>query len=208
MENQMMVAASGGIGRAEAYARELARILAESDWGPVEALTELLADAWVHGRQIFLCGNGGSAANAVHLANDFVYPVAKTGRGLRITSLVANPAIVTCLANDISYDSIFARQLEVFAHPGDLLIVLSGSGNSPNVVQALTTARELGLRTAAILGLSGGACLELAELPIHFRVQDMQMAEDLQLVVGHVMMQSLSSRFPSGPIAAQALANG
>jgi D-sedoheptulose 7-phosphate isomerase len=115
----------------------------------------------------------------------------KSGVGLRVRSLVSNPAVLTCLANDVGYEQVFSSQLKVFAEPGDLLIVLSGSGNSPNVLEALKTARELGMRSFAVVGFTGGKCLELADVPIHFQVKDMQLAEDFQVVLGHLLMRSL-----------------
>ena len=128
----------------------------------------------------------------MHLANDFLYGVSKThGPGLRVNALSSNPAVITCLANDEGYDAIFALQLAVQARKNDVLIVLSGSGNSPNIVKALEQARRMGLRSYAILGYQGGKAKALADVPIHFEVEDMQLAEDLQLVVGHMLMQWL-----------------
>ena len=109
-------------------------------------------------------------------------------------ALSANSAVLTCLANDIDYSEIFSEQLRVKADAEDLLIVLSGSGNSRNVVQALETGNTIGMKTFAILGFSGGECLNLAKVPIHFMVNDMQIAEDLQLIVGHMCMQWLSEK--------------
>jgi D-sedoheptulose 7-phosphate isomerase len=164
------------------------------DWSDVADLADALRRCWQDRRQVFLCGNGGSAANAIHLANDFLYGVAKAdGRGLRVTALTANSAVMTCLGNDIGYSDIFSQQLAVLAEPGDLLLAFSGSGNSPNIVKALERARELNMTSYAILGYSGGKCLALADHPIHFPVNDMQVAEDLQVIIGHMLMQELSA---------------
>jgi len=158
----------------------------------VEELGLALLDAWVNGHSTFICGNGGSAGNAIHLANDFIYGVGvNNGGGMRVEALSANPAVITCLANDIGYDSIYSKQLQVKAIPGDVLIVLSGSGNSKNIIKALETGNVIGMKTFAILGFSGGRCKELAGYPIHFEIDDMQIAEDLQLIVGHICMQWL-----------------
>lgn len=154
-----------------------------------------MKDAWKNGNSIYFCGNGGSAGNAIHLANDFIYGAGKkNGRGIRVEALSANPAVLTCLANDVGYEAIYSEQLKVKANPGDVLVVLSGSGNSPNVVQAIRTGNALGMKTCAILGFSGGKCKELAQLPIHFAIDDMQIAEDLQLSVGHICMQWLADQ--------------
>lgn len=172
------------------YASRLQAVLGKSDWSGVAQLAEDLHACWLAKRQVFICGNGGSAGNAIHLANDFIYGVAKSaGGGLRIHALSANPAVLTCLANDVGYDRIYSEQLAVLAEPEDLLIVLSGSGNSPNILAALQQAKVMHVKSYAILGYSGGRSKDLADVAIHFPVDDMQIAEDLQLVVGHMLMQ-------------------
>lgn len=196
MKNTKKLPAQQAIRPAE-YAALLAELLVEQDWKPVEVLTGLMREALHSGSAVFVCGNGGSAANAIHWANDFVYPVAKHhSRGLRITALTANSAVLTCLANDIGYENVFAYQLRVGAASGDLLVVLSGSGNSPNVLKAVRTARDLGMKTAAVLGFDGGVCLGIVDVAVHFRIEDMQIAEDAQLIVNHMVMRALSAEDP------------
>lgn len=176
------------------YARRLASVLSGQDWTNVGRLSEELRACKESGRQVFICGNGGSAGNAIHMANDFLYGISKTlGEGLRVTALPANSAVITCLANDVGYDSIFSAQLAVLANKGDVLIALSGSGNSPNILKALDQAKSMGVRSYAILGYSGGKAKMAADVPIHFAADDMQLSEDLQLVVGHMIMQYLYS---------------
>lgn len=163
----------------------------------VEMLANALLDAWKYKRQVFIFGNGGSAGNATHLANDFVYGISKKlGSGLRIHALPANTSVITCLANDIGYDSIFDYQLALMANPGDVVIALSGSGNSPNIVKALEYAKKSQLQSFAILGYSGGKSLNLAQAPIHIPINDMQIAEDLQIIIGHILMQYLYATTP------------
>ena len=175
------------------YWRTLEQVWREHDWCEFAVLLETLRLCWRENRQVFLCGNGGSAANAIHLANDLLYGVdPDSGRGLRVNALPANAAVLTCLANDIAYEDIFAQQLTVLANPGDVLIVFSGSGNSPNIVRALIRARQLGLTSFAILGFTGGRALELTDHPVYFPVHDMQVAEDLQMMVGHMVMKHLA----------------
>ncbi|MEN9633869.1 MAG: hypothetical protein RL077_2273 [Verrucomicrobiota bacterium] len=181
-----------------AYQATLNAAMSAHDWSDVDHLAAALEACWRDDRQLFLCGNGGSAANAAHLANDFLYGIDKpAGRGLRVTALTANSAVLTCLANDVAYAEVFSQQLSALARRGDVLLALSGSGNSPNIVRALEQGRELGLTTFAILGYSGGRALKLAEHPIHFAVDDMQVAEDLQMIVGHMVMQRLCGRRPA-----------
>lgn len=180
-----------------AYADRLRGVLAVADWSGVEQLAQDMRECWQTGRQVFLCGNGGSAGNATHLANDLLYGIAKhTGGGMKAIALSANSAIITCLANDLGYEHIYSEQLAVQAQAGDLLIALSGSGNSPNIVGVIKQAKHMGVKSYAILGYSGGKCKELADVPLHFPVDDMQIAEDLQLIVGHMLMQWLFSNRP------------
>ena len=114
-------------------------------------------------QQVFLCGNGGSAANALHIANDLHYGIGACGPapiipGLRVEALPANTGIITCLANDTGYENIYANQLIVKANQNDLLIALSGSGNSNNIVHAIKAAKGLRMKTVAILAFNGGQC--------------------------------------------------
>jgi len=179
------------------YADKLSGVLASSDWSSVGQLGKDMHECWLAGRQVFFCGNGGSAGNAIHLANDFLYGIAKrTGGGLKVQALSANPAVMTCLANDVGYDYIYSEQLAVLAASGDLLVVLSGSGNSPNILRVLEQAKTMGVKSCAILGYSGGECKSLADLSIHFPIDDMQVAEDMQLVVGHMLMKWLYQNRP------------
>ena len=158
----------------------------------IEILGQSLLEAWREGRAIYICGNGGSAGNAMHLANDFLYGIGvNNDGGLRAEALSANTAVITCLANDIGYDHIFEEQLKVKALPNDILIALSGSGNSINVVKAIEFGNTKGMKTFAILGYTGGRCKEVVQFPIHFDVDDMQIAEDLQLITGHICAQWL-----------------
>ena len=161
-------------------------------------MSDCLWDALQSKRQVFLCGNGGSAANAMHIANDFLYGIGKSSHAaIRVQALTANQSILTCLANDISYDEIFSYQLESLAQKDDILIALSGSGNSLNIVKAIQTAKIIGMKAFAILGYDGGRCLEIADNSIHIPINDMQISEDMQLVVGHMIMQWLSQRMLS-----------
>ena len=176
----------------KAYTQRLNEAFANLDWAPVEQLAKELHTAWTSGAQVFLCGNGGSAGNANHIANDFLYPVSKTkGSGLRIHSLSSNPAVITCLANDEGYENIYAHQLSVMARKGDVLLAFSGSGNSPNILKTLEEAKRIGVTSYAILGFTGGKAKQLADVPIHFECDDMQVCEDTQTIVSHMIVQWL-----------------
>lgn len=130
-------------------------------------------------KRVYLCGNGGSAANAIHIANDL------TSVGVKAHALTADVATLTRIANDVSYGAVFSAQLKVFAEPGDLLIALSGSGTSPNIVQALEEARRLRMRTYTVFGDFGAPEADCNE------GKDMQSAERFQITLGHRVMKWL-----------------
>jgi D-sedoheptulose 7-phosphate isomerase len=170
------------------YQYRLNNCMQSYDWSTVAQLAQKIIAVQQEGKHIFLCGNGGSAANAMHIANDFLCLRSK-GKGAKVIALPANQAILTCLANDIGYENIFSAQIEQLGGKGDILIALSGSGNSLNILNAINVAKKMGILTCAILGFDGGKCLKLVDIPIHFKISDMQIAEDLQLIVGHMLMQ-------------------
>jgi len=120
----------------------------------------------------------------------------KIGKGLNAVSLTANPAVLTCIANDESYEKTFSTQLKAQAQPYDVLIALSGSGNSLNILAAIKQAKEMLVKTHAILGFDGGKAKGMVDNPIHVAVDDMQIAEDMQLVVGHIVTQWLALNNP------------
>ena len=158
----------------------------------VQRLTAALFGVWRSNNKLLICGNGGSAGNAIHLANDFIYGVGGGEiPGLDVEALTSNASVLTCLGNDVGYDRIFSEQIKAKGRRGDVLLALSGSGNSPNIVKALETGNHCGLETHAILGFSGGHCINIAGNAIHIPIEDMQIAEDLQIVIGHICMKWL-----------------
>ena len=180
------------------YSNDLQQLLQNTNWDTVENLARTVQNCWNSDNQLFLCGNGGSAGNAIHLANDFVYGCGAgiASKGMRVQALSANPATITCIANDVSYASIYSIQLEAFAQTDDVLIVFSGSGNSDNIIEALSSAKRMGLKTAAVLGYDGGKAKNIADIVVHFPIPHMQIAEDMQLVVGHMIMRWLRKNPP------------
>ena len=179
----------------ENYTQRLQSVLQDKDWSVVEQLAIEMQNVWKNNKTIYICGNGGSAANALHIANDMVYGAAgEEEAGINIQALSANQSVITCLANDIGYDNIYSYQLKAMGQEGDLLIVLSGSGNSENIINVLNVAVEKKIKSCAILGYSGGKALSLADIVIHFNIDDMQIAEDCQLIVGHMLMRWLMEK--------------
>ena len=174
------------------YVDKLSQVLKEIHWDSIESLYNDIHKAWMNNNTVFFCGNGGSAGNANHIANDFLYGIAKKhGEGLSAVSLSSNSSILTCLANDIGYDKIYSEQLSVYAKKNDILVVLSGSGNSANINSVLDEAKEMNVKSHAILGFDGGKALKKADNSIHLSINDMQIAEDSQLIIAHIIMQKL-----------------
>lgn len=175
------------------YQKRLQEGLRSIDHYQVDALLSALLNCWNNHKHVFICGNGGSAANAQHLANDLIYGIAaKSSRsGMRVTALPSNGAIMSCLANDTGYENTFSNQLKALASPGDLLITFSGSGNSPNILNALEFAKSHGMQSVAVLGFSGGKAKTMADIVIHSEIDDMQVSEDIQMIVGHMLCQNL-----------------
>ncbi|GHF80433.1 SIS domain-containing protein [Thalassotalea marina] len=176
------------------YSDQLYQQLQRIDEQKVDAIVALLVGVWREHKRLFICGNGGSAGNAQHLANDFSYGINPKGRAIDVEALPANSSVITCLANDTGYDNIFAYQLLTKARAGDVLLVLSGSGNSRNIINALEQAKELGVISIALVGYNGGKAKELADIVIHNDINDMQIAEDIQVIIGHWLMRQLNEQ--------------
>ncbi|MDY0165862.1 MAG: SIS domain-containing protein [Thermoguttaceae bacterium] len=168
------------------YLAELKRVLDLTDRGEMVRMADLLFEAYERGGQVFVCGNGGSAALASHIAED-------VGKGtlreadlrdedrprFRILSLTDNAPWITALANDVGYDQVFVQQLMHYGRPGDLLVAISGSGNSPNVIAAVEWANRHGLTTFGMTGFDGGKLRRLQTAGVHVPIDDMGMTESV-----------------------------
>ena len=160
----------------------------------IEQAINLIKTTSEAGKKIITCGNGGSAYTASHYITDWNKMVnLYTGKQFRGFSLADNIGILTAFGNDLSYDDIFSGQLKAILDKGDLLIGISGSGNSPNVIKAVEYANETGAITLAIVGYDGGKLLPLAKHGVHIPSFDMQLCEDYHLIFGHLVMKSLCS---------------
>jgi len=148
-----------------------------------------------HGH-VFFIGNGGSAATATHYVNDLVMAYARTNRVVRTSSLTDNPALVTGIANDYSFEEIFEYQIRVLGQPGDLVVAISASGNSPNLVRVIEHANSVGIGTAAVLGFDGGKLKEMVDVVVHVTTQlgDYGPAEDAHLVINHAVAALLRAK--------------
>jgi D-sedoheptulose 7-phosphate isomerase len=159
------------------------------------AMGEMLFRAYRNEKQVFTVGNGGSASTASHMAADLgKNTIGPNMRRFRILSLNDNAAIVTALANDIGYEHIFSEQLVNLIQPGDLLVAISGSGNSPNVVRAMTYAREQCAEVVAVLGFDGGRAAALADLAVIVPSDHYGIVEDVHLIINHILVDYFKVR--------------
>ncbi len=187
------------ISNAEGYFTELAAVLRHLPFQIIDQITAALAHAYEENRTVFLFGNGGSAALASHSACDLGKGTVVNGRRrFRVLSLTDNIPMLTAWANDASYEDIFAEQLHNFVQRNDLVLAISGSGNSPNILKGLRVAREAGAYTIGLTGYQGGKMKELCNLCLIVPSDNMQFIEDLHTCVTHSIFTSLRSKLRSG----------
>ena len=170
------------------YIKSLTETLDLLDLSQVEQVIRLLAETREAGNQIFLCGNGGSASTASHMAND-LGKGASVGskKRFKAISLTDNVPWMTALSNDISYESVFAEQLKNFGQLGDLLIAISGSGNSQNVTDAVQAAQERHIKTIGFTGFGGGKLASIVDVPIVVESNHMGRVEDTHVILMHLI---------------------
>ena len=188
---------------AKDYLDRVCREIQRLDLEQIETLSGLIEDAYHAGRFVFICGNGGSGANASHLCEDLAKCTLRDfekQKRLKVLSLTDNTAGIMAWANDEGYDRIFVEQLKNLASPGDLLLAISGSGNSPNILKAVDWANAHGMTTVGITGFQGGKLKTLAHHNLHADVDDMGMAETLHVVVFHWIIDDIYRRI-SGPVS-------
>jgi len=146
-----------------------------------------IAQSLEHDGTLFWCGNGGSAADSQHLAAELVGRFKKDRKALRSIALTTDTSVLTCVANDYSYEDIFSRQLEALAREGDVLMAISTSGNSENVLRALRVAEELGVKTIALLGKDGGQAKAIADLAIVIPSDSTARIQEAHILIGHIL---------------------
>ena len=156
---------------------------------PVADAVGIVIEAYRSGRGVFLFGNGGSAADAQHIAGELVGRFLVDRRPLKAVALTTDSSVLTCLANDFSFEEIFARQIEANATAGDVAIGLSTSGNSRNVVAGLAKAREMGLKTIAFTGRDGGKCAKFVDVLLDVPHADTPRVQEATVVVYHVLCE-------------------
>ena len=180
------------------YLERVCQVIRDLDPAQVETLSDLIERQYRSGRFVFIAGNGGSGANASHLCEDLAKCTLRdfeTQRRLKVLSLTDNLPWVTAIANDLSYREVFLEQLKNLSSSGDLLIAISGSGNSPNILSAVEWANAHGLTTLGLTGFGGGALKTLAHHNLHVAIDDMGIAESVHLTVFHWVIDDLYRRF-------------
>jgi D-sedoheptulose 7-phosphate isomerase len=155
----------------------------------VQSIGQLLAQSISSGSTLFWCGNGGSAADSQHLAAELVGRFKKDRRALRSVALTTDTSVLTCVANDYSFDDVFARQIEALGRPSDVLVAISTSGNSENVLRALKVAKEMGLTTIAFLGKDGGTAKGLADHVLVIPSDSTARIQEAHILIGHILCE-------------------
>ena len=205
-----MQTAPAGLGP---YLDDFSALLKKVDPKEVETLVDLIAEAYAKDQFVFIIGNGGSGANASHLCEDLGKGTLhnfENQKRLKVMSLTDNTPYILAYGNDLGYDRIFVEQLKNFAQPGAVLLSISGSGNSANVLKAVEWANANGLKTVGITGYDGGKLRKMCRYNVHVPSHNMGAVESVHLVLFHYLLDSLYERFkpaPAKPAAAQRVAD-
>lgn len=155
----------------------------------VAQAAQMMTECLQHGGQIFFCGNGGSAADSQHLAAELVGRFLKERRALPAQALSVNTSVLTAIGNDYSYDKVFARQVEAMGKPGDVLVGITTSGNSPNILAAALAARAAGLKVIGMTGAGGGKLAALCDLLLAVPSKSTPRIQEMHILVGHSFCQ-------------------
>lgn len=187
------------MGFVNSYINGVINLLSRTPEGPIQQLADLVLDAYQNDRSVYIMGNGGSAATASHLACDLQKGIKLLGdKSFRVMALTDNMPLLTAWANDFSYADVFAQPLHTWVQPKDLVIVISGSGNSTNVIKAVEVAQYKGAVTAALVGFDGGELGKLAMYRVIIPSEDMQQIEDAHMVVAHLIMRYIAFHLENG----------
>ena len=186
----------GAEGFARHYLEYLGEVIAGIDTAAIAQFVDALLEARERGARIFFIGNGGSAATASHFANDIAVGTRTPAKPFRALSLTDNVAVITAIANDDGYDNVFVQQLETLMQPGDVVVAISASGNSANVVKAIEYANANGAHSIALTGFDGGRLSVLAGLSVHIPTQagEYGPAEDGHMIIDHLIGSYLIRR--------------
>ena len=177
------------------YLTQEAQIILELNVEEIDQAINKLIMAEQNHKHIYCFGNGGSASTASHFANDFTKGIPT--KNFQVTCLSDNIATITAIANDISYDLIYSYQLAHLLQEGDIVVAISGSGNSTNIINAANYAKEQGNLVIGFTGFNGGKLKKLSDISLHVPINNMQIVEDVHLLFNHVMMRTINLRIGS-----------
>lgn len=169
--------------------QQVIKLVRETLAGPIKTVAHLLAQSLANGGTLFWCGNGGSASDSQHLAAELVGRFKKNRRPLRSVALTTDTSILTCVANDFGYDDIFARQVEALGRPGDMLVGISTSGNSENILRAFKVAKSLGMMSCALLGKGGGQAKALVDHALIIPSDTTARIQESHILIGHIFCE-------------------
>lgn len=186
------------------YIRRLQDEIARVDQAEIQQMADLIFAAWEQGRFVYILGNGGSGTTATHMSEDLGKSSLRESdlrdeskKRLRVMSLTDNLGWILAVGNDVGYDQIFVQQLMNYGQEGDLVVAISGSGNSPNVLAAVDWANRHGLKTFGLTGFSGGKLREMQQSGLHVPLNDMGMVESIHLAVFHWVLNDVFARINS-----------
>ena len=158
-------------------------------------MSEVILKTYVNGNKVILCGNGGSAADAQHIAGEMVAKFRLERKALPALALNTNSSVVTAIGNDYDYSEVYRRQIEAFGREGDTLIAISTSGNSLNIAKAMEEGKKQGMNVFALLGKDGGVCLNLADAAIVIPSEDTPRIQEAHILVGHILCGIVEERY-------------
>ena len=172
--------------------------IAKTNAGEIERIVTLIIRAYKAGGKVILFGNGGSAADAQHLAGELVGRFKKDRQAFPAIALTTNTSILTAIANDYGYDRVFSRQLEALATDKDVVIGISTSGNSPNVIEAIRTAKKKGAKTVGLTGQDGGKLAKVADLALRVPSDNFSRVQEAHITIGHIICELVESELATG----------
>src|SRR3989442_10897929 len=177
--------------------------VAETQGHIIQAMLECMWESLRQGGKILLCGNGGSAADAQHLATECMVRLGAERAPLPAIALTTDTSLLTAAGNDHGFEAIFARQIAGLGRPGDVLLAISTSGNSPNVVRAVEEAHQRGLHTLALLGKDGGRLKEMVHIALVGPSSSTQRIQEVHITIGHILCGALEHRILSTPVCSE-----
>jgi D-sedoheptulose 7-phosphate isomerase len=195
MADKLPDATKGVANYIDSYLDVLKGLLDSLDRAVLEDVTELLFNTWKEDRRLILCGNGGSGSTSSHLVCDFQKNIyLDGGKPFEVVALTDSPALLLAWGNDTSFENVFAGQARTWVRKNDVLIAISGSGNSKNVLEAVKVANDVGATTIGFCGYDGGKLAEMVTIPIVAERCNMQQVEDVHMILGHILFSALRDK--------------